>query len=72
MERIKHLFNEKQIQTFKDAGIELEDKNYSNQEIIDMEDTISDYFQDYGIDENDEINEKGNICESIMDIFASL
>ncbi len=44
--------------------------NLSEDELIQIEDTVSEKLQISGFDENENINETGIICESILDQLA--
>ncbi len=35
-----------------------------------LDDCVSDYLEIHGIDANDEVNEIGRMCESILDVLA--
>ena len=72
METIKHLFNEEQLEMFKKIGKPIEDREYSDDEILELEDLISDRLMYSGFDGDYNINEEGRICESILDIFGDM
>lgn len=72
MEKIKHLFNEDQLNMFKEIGESIEDREYSDDEILELEDLIADRLMHSGFDENYNPNEEGKICESILDIFGDM
>lgn len=72
MEKIKHLFNEDQLNMFKEIGKSIEDRDYSDDEILELEDLIADRLMHSGFDENYNPNEEGKICESILDIFGDM
>ena len=72
MEKIKHLFNEDQLNMFKEIGKSIEDREYSDDEIIELEDLIADRLMHSGFDDDYNPNEEGKICESILDIFGDM
>lgn len=72
MEKIKHLFNEEQLKMFEEVGKFIEGRDYSDDEILELEDLIADRLMDSGFDEDYNPNEKGKICESILDIFGDM
>ncbi|CAK7070006.1 hypothetical protein [Tissierella sp.] len=72
MEKIKHLFNEDQLSMFKEIGKSIEDREYSDDEIIELEDLIADRLMYSGFDDDYNSNEEGKICESILDIFGDM
>ena len=72
MEKIKHLFNEDQLNMFKEIGKSIEDRDYSDDEILELEDLIADRLMHSGFDKNYNPNEEGKICESILDIFGDM
>ncbi|GEM_PF-185641 len=73
MKSLRSHFNQKQLDVFQKVGYELSDeKDYSDDEMSDMEEKISVYFQMHGLGDNDGVNSTGQICESIMDIFSEI
>ncbi|MEG1058931.1 MAG: hypothetical protein RSD14_02450 [Clostridia bacterium] len=69
--KLVDIFDDKQKEIFRKAKVELKDKNYNDEEIIEISDAIVEYFMNNGIN-HDEVNEIGKICESIMDIFGNI
>lgn len=72
MEKIKHLFNEEQLNMFKEVGRPIEDREYSDDEIIELDDLISDRLMFSGFDEDYNLTKEGLICESIIDVFSDM
>lgn len=72
MEKIKHLFNEEQLKVFEELGKSIEDREYADDEILELEDLISDRLMYSGFDEDYNPNESGKIYESILDIFGDM
>jgi len=67
---IKSKFNEEQITTMSDIGIILDDdKDYSNDELMEIHDKITDYYLSNGFDKNSEPTEVAYKCESLLDLF---
>nr|DAL98425.1 MAG TPA: hypothetical protein [Caudoviricetes sp.] len=71
MEKIKHLFSEDQLNMFKEIDRPIEDREYSDDEIIELDELISDRLMYSGFD-GDFPNKEGKICESILDIFEDM
>ncbi|WP_370854454.1 hypothetical protein [Megasphaera sp.] len=46
------------------------DHDLSDEEFFMLDDCVSDYLEIHGIDANDEVNEIGRMCESILDVLA--
>ncbi|MGM9581735.1 MAG: hypothetical protein ACI3U2_10955 [Anaerovibrio sp.] len=42
----------------------------SDDEYFRLEEFIADYFQIHGIEENDDVNDVGTMCESIIDVLS--
>lgn len=42
------------------------------EDLLDLEDNLSEYLQLHCINENNDLNEKGLICESILDKIGNL
>lgn len=73
MKKMRSHFTEKQLKIFQAAGYDLSDEtDYSDDEICNMEEAVSDYFQLHGLGDNDTVNEIGQTCEGIMDIFGEM
>jgi len=66
-------FNEKQIELLNKIGFDFDvTGDLSDDEIMEIDEKVSDYFAYYGLDENDSVNDTGLLCESIMDILGEL
>lgn len=72
MKKIKHLFTEIQLDMFKKLGKAIEDREYSDNELLELEDLIADRLMCSGFDKDYNPNEEGRICESILDIFGDM
>ena len=42
----------------------------TDDEYFRLDEFVADYFQVYGIEENDDINDAGAMCESIIDVLS--
>lgn len=70
--KIKDKFNKEQINLLKEIGVMLEDREYSDSEIISIDNKVTECFQQEGIEKDDKLNKKGLICESILDVISEL
>lgn len=64
---MKEKLNEEQIQLLTDMGIDVE--TIDDMDMADLEEQVGDYLQNYGIDDDDNVNAEGRICESILDLI---
>ena len=64
------MFSPKEKDFLNSLGLNYNFDNLSEDELIQIEDTISEKLQISGFDENGNINETGIICESILDQLA--
>lgn len=65
-------FNKQQIELLNQIGFNFDILGQlSDDEILEIDEKVSDYFAYHGI-ENDNVNNEGSICESIMDLLAEL
>lgn len=70
MINIKNKFNKEQISTLADIGIKLDnEKNYSDDELMDIHDKITDYYLSNGFDKDSNPTEIAYKCESLIDLF---
>lgn len=73
MKNLKSEFSEYQLQLLGQMGYNLNNgRDYSVDEMQDMEDSIADYLVIHGFDENYNPNDLGVACESMIDIFSKL
>lgn len=63
------MFDEKQIDFMRKTGISIDFDNPSEDELLMVEDVISERLQIDGFDENYVPTEIGKMCESILDIL---
>lgn len=70
MKNLKVLYNEEQLAMLKSIGIDLDtDKDYSVDELNDIYDKITDYYQVACFDKNGEPLPSARKWETIFDIF---
>lgn len=72
MKKIRHLFNKKQLKLFKELGKPIEDREYSSDEILELDRLIADRLMYSGFDKDYNPTKEGLICESILDIFGDM
>lgn len=66
-------FNKEQFEVLNKIGFDFDvTSELSDDEILEIDDKVSDYFAYHGIGDNDAVNDVGLICESIMDILGEL
>ncbi|MGE5627819.1 MAG: hypothetical protein ACM3X7_06845 [Solirubrobacterales bacterium] len=66
-------FNEKQIELLNKIGFDFNVSGpLTDEQILEIDDKVSNYFAAKGLGNNDVVNETGQICESIMDILGEL
>lgn len=66
-------FNKEQIELLNKIGFDFDvTSELSDDEILEIDDKVSDYFAYNGLSDKDEVNDVGSICESIMDILGEL
>lgn len=70
--KIDHLFNQEQLNLFSSLGYPITQKDYSDEELIELEDIIADKLSFNGFDDEYTPNNMGLICESILDIFGEM
>jgi len=65
--------NEEQVSILTNMDFDFDvTGDLSDDEILEIDDKVSDYFALKGIKENDEVNGIGLICESIIDTISEL
>lgn len=70
MKNIRTLYNEEQLAMLESIGINLDnDKDYSDDELINIYDEITDYYQVACFDKNGEPLPSARKWETIFDIF---
>lgn len=66
-------FNKEQIELLNKIVFDFDvTSELSDDEILEIDDKVSDYFAYNGLGDKDEVNDVGSICESIMDILGEL
>ena len=61
------MFDEKQKVFIKSLGLEFDFDNLSDDALIDIEDSVAEKLQQDGFDDNYNITDIGEMCESILD-----
>lgn len=61
------MFNAEQIALMRDLGMNFDFSNLSDDEYCEIEEKVSDELTLHCLDSNYEPNERGLICESILD-----
>lgn len=70
VKNFKSRFSEEQLQTLSEIGIELLDEvDYSDDNLFEMHDKITDYYTFYGFDRTGEPLPLAYRCESLIDFF---
>lgn len=70
---INNLFSDEQIAFIKKLNLDIDiEKQLSDDEIISLTDIIGDELIYNGLDKDYYPNEKGKMCESILDILGGL
>lgn len=46
--------------------------NMTDNQVLELDNKVCDYFAMHGIGKNDEVNPTGRICESILDLLSEL
>lgn len=67
--KIIQFFSKAQLEWMLHEGIEITDRDYTDDEIVDMIDRLSDLLQEKGI-KDDRENAYGNMCGDILNIFG--
>lgn len=61
------MFTAKQVKYMNDLGLNFDFKNLSDNDLVEIEDIISQKLQKSGFDKNNNVTPDGKICESILD-----
>lgn len=70
MNNIKSKFSEEQLLMLNVIGVTLsDDKDYSDDELMQIHDKITDYYIFNGFDKDDSPTEVAYACESLIDLF---
>lgn len=64
------IFTEEQIAFMESIGIHANFQAPTDDEILDIEDKVSDHLQTKGFTEDYEPTEEGRLCESILDVTS--
>ncbi|WP_434579206.1 hypothetical protein [Thermoanaerobacterium thermosaccharolyticum] len=70
---MKIKFSIKQLELLKEMNFNLDvTDDLTEEQLMKIEEYVSDFFQRKGIDKNDEPNNVGIVCESIIDTLNNL
>lgn len=65
---MKFTFTDEEIEVMQKAGITFDvTKNLDSEDLLEIDDLVSEYLMYEGINEDDTLNEDGVICEQIME-----
>lgn len=65
--------NKMQLEILKKVGVEFQISiPLSDDQLIEIEKKVADYLVRYCLDENYDVNEEGEVCESILDMLDML
>lgn len=66
------MFTEKQIAFIQSLGLKVDFNNLSDDNIIQIEESVANELQQSGFDVSDNITDVGKMCESILDELAEM
>lgn len=61
------MFDEKQIKFMRSIGLDLDFEHLSDDNYVQIEETVADKLQKSGFNENYDVTAVGKLCESILD-----
>lgn len=64
------MFNSEQVDFMRSIGLDLDFKNLTDDDLIEVEDAVSKKFQTSGLDDKNGVTEAGKKCESILDLLS--
>ena len=70
--KIKDNFNVEQLKALLAIGIVIDDREYTGNELLEMDEKITNYIMTSGFDRDYKPNELCIILESIIDIFSDI
>ena len=66
-------FNQEQTELLREMDIPFDfSSDLTDDEILKIDELVSDYFSYNGINADDEVNQLGILCESIIDLISEL
>lgn len=71
-ERGMTMFTEKQVAFIQSLGLEVDFNNLSDDNLIQIEESVANELQQSGFDISDNITDVGEMCESILDTLAEM
>lgn len=70
---MKLSFNNEQVDLLKQMNFKFDFRaELNDDQILELDEKVSDYFALNGLDSSSEVNQIGIICESIIDMLAEL
>lgn len=66
------MFTEKQVAFIQSLGLEVDFNNLSDDNLIQIEESVANELQQSGFDISDNITDVGEMCESILDTLAEM
>lgn len=66
------MFTEKQVAFIQSLGLEVDFNNLSDDNLIQIEESVANELQRSGFDISDNITDVGEMCESILDTLAEM
>lgn len=70
--KLKNKFNDEQRKALLIIGVNIEDSNYTDDEILEIGEKVSNYIMLNGFDDDYKPNDLCLIFESIMDVFGDM
>lgn len=66
-------FTLEQLKLLKQIGFDFDvTKDLTGEQILEIDEVVTDYLQRKGINSKDELNDIGLICESIIDLLSDM
>lgn len=70
--KLKNKFNDEQRKALLIIGVNIEDRNYKDDEILEIDEKVSNYIMFNGFNYDYKPNDLCLILESIMDVFGDM
>jgi len=64
------LFSDEQKKYLKRLGLKIDFSNVLDDDLLKIEEAVSDRLEMYGFDEKYDVTQEGAICESILDLLS--
>jgi hypothetical protein len=70
---MKLTFSENQIELLQKIPFDFDiSGDLTDDQILEIDERVDDYFAHHGITDDDDVNEVGVVCESIIDLISDL